>query len=446
METNEVDPGQSFTGGQSWLSVTVFNRIMIIKSSVANFYYGNYVMKIDASNTGTINLSVESARDTLEREKTQLVSGLKHIENVLIRTSTMFKSEALILRNHYFLLGNLQSIVNKKDNETVVRLKNDHLKSAQGKNMLKSWLYGSRYENEKKAAAEHFGVKGGDLSAGEAIRILERKMNDKSNRLSLLQREVRRAKGKQTSLNEMKAGVEQKLRNLAASEKKSSDEKKAAETLRNDFSLLYQSNTGCEAINVMARFLYGQAKSVINLSSDKVIAEYKRIHVDDIFQKSNRAFIYTIRAGCTQLPQLVRKAAQAWYTPGGKTITTHCGQGMTQKGIGALISQFNRDRAQGSDTIYKAGQFFSTFREARVAQDIASKSQNAVKVVFDIKGNSGSTIAISDGLHFANREREIVYSPLAKFKVSAITQDRSGVYRIKLEETADENNARPLPY
>ncbi len=403
-------------------------------------------MKNDAINTGTSSLTIQSTKNTLERKKTQLVTRLKSIENVTLQTRVIFKNEAQVIRNLYFLLGNLQSVANRNDNKTVVRLKIDHLKPARGSNFIKNWLYSRRYNNEKKAAAEHFGMKGIDLSVGEAMNILEQNISRKNNRLSLLQRQIRQMKSEHVDLNDMKSGVEQKLREMAASENKASNEKKETETLRNDFSVLYQSNVGCEAINAWARFLYGQATSVINLRSDEVIAEYKRVHGDDVFAKGNRDIIYIIQARCAQLTQLVREATQAWYTPGGKNITTHRGQGMTQKGIRTLISQVNRDRARSCDTIYKTGQFFSTSREAKVAQDFASKNQNAVKVVFDINGNSGSAIAVSGGLSFVNREREIVYSPLACFKVTAIRQDRSGIYHITLEETAAGNNALPLPY
>lgn len=404
-------------------------------------------MKTNAiNNTGTNNVTIHATRNASEEEKTLLASKIKQVENVLLTMTAKLKNEATTVRDCYFMLGSLQCISNKKGKEAVVRLKNDRFKPGQSNNIVKNWLHGSRYQLERKAAVECFGLKGKDISAGEGMAILEQNMESKNNRVSLLQRQIRQTKSEYHHLHEMKSDVEQKLRAVITAEKQARDSQEAVNDIRHDFSTLYQSDAGCKAINAQARFQYGHAQAGGHLRSDEVIAEYKRVHGDEVFSKGNKDILYTIQARCSQLAQLVSEAAKAWYTPGGKNSTTHRGQGMTPDGIRTLIRQFNSDRVNHSDTIYQTGQFFSASGDIRVAHRFASESQDAVRVIFDIKGNSGRTLAVSGGLSFMNREREILYSPLARFKVTAITREHSGIYHIKLEETGEKNNVRLLPY
>lgn len=132
---------------------------------------------------------------------------------------------------------------------------------------------------------------------------------------------------------------------------------------------------------------------------------------------SNARIVNTIKAHCSNLPKLVNTGAQAWYTPSEKNITTYRGQGMRQSGIDTLITQFKKDASSETKTAYQLGQFFSTSTNVNVADDFANRSQDDVKVMFTVKGNSSNGLSIPGGLSF-NNEGEKLYSPLANQSIA----------------------------
>jgi translation initiation factor 1 (eIF-1/SUI1) len=221
---------------------------------------------------------------------------------------------------------------------------------------------------------------------------------------------------------------------------------KQKEREREDFSLIYQSNAGCKAINREARYYYRNVGSGGYVSKSDVIGEYKKAHGDDVFNHGNKNVISKIKSLCSDLAGLVKKSAESFYTPTEWNKTTYRGQGMTPEGIRKLITQFNSDESNKTETVYKVGQFFSTSLHKNIAEDFANRSKDAVKVIFEVKGNSGHGVTAQYGLQFEGHEDEELYSPLAKFKVTDISKTMSNTYHVKLEEVTDVVSERLLPY
>ena len=142
----------------------------------------------------------------------------------------------------------------------------------------------------------------------------------------------------------------------------------------------------------------------------------------------------------------MKTASKAWYTPAEKNMTTYRGQGMTQSGINTLISQFNAAKYNETEIVYNLGQFFSTSGDINVASDFAKRSQDDAKIIFEVNGNSSNRLSIPGGLSFENNEDERLYSPLANFKVTAVTKAPSNTYHVTLEEVTKGDRALLLPY
>jgi len=81
----------------------------------------------------------------------------------------IFREFGLIMLNH---------ILRKHGNDATVRLKDGELKFGKGRNALKNILFGSRYKQEREAAAMHFLGKsegrGKEISVSEAIAMYDK--------------------------------------------------------------------------------------------------------------------------------------------------------------------------------------------------------------------------------------------------------------------------------
>lgn len=216
---------------------------------------------------------------------------------------------------------------------------------------------------------------------------------------------------------------------------------------RNDFSAIYQSNAGCKAINSQAHYLFGASTKEAKLSGSEMIAEYERVHGSNIFSGDNKKIKFTLKSKSKDLSELVKTAAKNWYTPSEKNITTYRGQRMTLKGLEALVEQFNADKNSSNAATYQLGQFFSTSTKASVARKFATESPKDYKVMFTVKGNSGSGLNVSGGLRFNNDEGEVLYSPHANFTVTKLTHStKNNTYNVTLEEVKPQQGAKLLPY
>ncbi|WPA93773.1 ADP-ribosyltransferase domain-containing protein [Providencia zhijiangensis] len=344
-------------------------------------------------------------------------------------------------------LNELGGISDQHGKDSHVRLKNGHFKVGQGSNFLKNIFSGGRYQSERKEAAQNLGITKGSISVSDSIKILEGKKNEAAQKLVSLNKELNTEK---QNIQNIKKELEPITAQLKKIELQETADKKAAEKLtnqRNDFSAIYQSNAGCKAINSQARYLFGASTQAASLSSNKVIAEYERVHGSDIFSKGNKELKFTLKSKSEDLSELVKTAAKNWYTPSEKSTTTYRGQGMTQKGLEALVEQFNADKNSSNVATYQLGQFFSTSSNPKVAQNFATQSQDEHKIMFMVKGNSGSGIAVSGGLRFNNDESEVLYSPHANFTVTKLTHSsKNNTYNVTLEEVKPQQGAKLLPY
>lgn len=369
--------------------------------------------------------SLQSAKAELQNKERTLGSEIRGVKNSIDKLDTSIKS-------NQSSLNTLNAISDKHGGDASIRLKGNNFKPGSG-NALFS---GSRYQKERADAATKLGVPGKEVSASKAISIVSSEIKNDKAELTSLKQDLGH---KETELKDVRIRQvrEGKMGNVTTA--KASTDKANAQTkqARENFSLIYQSNAGCKALNAEARYQSGQSKTPGSLSGSKVIAEYQRSKGDDIFSGGNKDIKNTINSCSTNLSSLVKTGAKAWYTPGGDTIKTHRGQGMTQEGFKALTN----------GQAYKLGQFFSTSTNPRVAETFANSSKEALKVMFEIEGNSSRGIFVGNGLKFDNNEGEKIYSPLANFKVlRKVSADTNGICKVVLKEVKPSDNAPLLPY
>lgn len=373
----------------------------------------------------------------------QKISDIKNCATELNKSITAYKKNIV---GNQSLLKSLQSVSAKHGENASVRLKNDHFKYAQASNFFKKTFHSNRYQTEREAAVKKVNAEGSTVSAGMVINTLQSKIDSALSKVNELKKEVAECDKKIDNIETRKYGIEKEIDKLAKIE---TDAKKADEKnhkTRQDFSLIYQSNAGCKALNIEARHQFSRAPSAGNVSGNKVVEEYRRVHGYEIFSRGNKALESTIKANCSNLSELVKTGAKAWYTPTGKNITTYRGQGITPRGINKLISQFDTDKQNKTETVYNLGQFFSTSRHVNIASDFAKRSPDNEKVIFKVKGNSSNGLSIPGGLSFENDEGERLYSPLANFKVTAVSRVASNTYNVTLEEVTKSDKAQLLPY
>jgi hypothetical protein len=67
------------------------------------------------------------------------------------------------------------------------------------------------------------------------------------------------------------------------------------------------------------------------------------------------------------------------------------------------------------------------------------------KLCSKVKGNSSNGLSIPGGLSFENDEGERLYSPLANFKVTAVSRVASNTYNVTLEEVTKSDKAQLCP-
>ncbi|CNH87147.1 NAD:arginine ADP-ribosyltransferase [Yersinia aldovae] len=396
-----------------------------------------------SKSSGLVATAKPLGKNELHQEKNTLCASIQKVENVLIDVNREIKATTNHLNTNNVLLTSLKGIASKRGDDANIRLKNDHFKLGQGSNFLKNLINGGRYKLEQRAAATKLAVKGSEVSARTGISTLTQQIETIKESLLSLTSEQKSNNTESVDLNAKLKDVNRQIEtfNKAKTAADKADNKNKA--LRNNFSMIYQSNTGCKAINTEARHQFGNANQSAKLNGNQVIAEYVKTHGDNVFSGGNAPVKSAIQSHCSDLSTLVKDVAKAWYTPTDTTTTSHRGQGMTQDGINKLITQFKNDSV---GSVYKLGQFFSTSKDVGVAKNFADRTGDSVKIMFEVKGNSGRGIAVSGGLKFENNEREVLYSPLAKFAVTDIKGNNSTGYTIKLNEVEQNTKAKLLPY
>ncbi|WP_143135922.1 hypothetical protein [Burkholderia ubonensis] len=223
----------------------------------------------------------------------------------------------------------------------------------------------------------------------------------------------------------------------------SEERRQRAMQVRKDFSLVYQSNVGCRAINLAARAMFANQGTAPSLRGKEVIEEYQRSFSDNIFRNGNKDLKYKIEAWCEDLKLNVRAAADAFYTPtSSRHIVSWRGAVLTQKGLEKIQTSIKQS--------FAAGQFLSTSTKKEVAQSFCGIRRGDVPVLFRINGNSGNGVRVGNGLDFISAspggEREILYSPKARFRIESVTPAHSAQYDYEIHLRELENgSARPIP-
>ncbi|EPZ8124925.1 ADP-ribosyltransferase domain-containing protein [Yersinia enterocolitica] len=402
-------------------------------------------MNISSTNksSGLVATAKPLGKNALHQEKNTLCASIQKVENVLTDVNREIKATTNHLNKNNALLTSLKGIASKHGDDANIRLKNDHFKLGQGSNFLKNLINGSRYKLEQQAAATKLAVKGSEVSARTGISTLTQQIETIKESLVSSTSKLEKNQTEYAGLNTKLKGVDQQIETFNKAKTAADKADNNNKALRNNFSMIYQSNAGCKAINAEARHQFGNANQSAKLNGNQVIAEYVKTHGDNVFSGGNAPVKSAIQFHCSDLSTLVKDVAKAWYTPTDTTTTSHRGQGMTQDGINKLITEFNNDSA---GSVYKLGQFFSTSKDVGVAKDFADRTEDSVKIMFEVKGNSGRGIAVSGGLKFENNEREVLYSPLANFAVTDIRGDGAKGYTIKLNEVEQDTKAKLLPY
>ncbi|MGL4978293.1 MAG: ADP-ribosyltransferase domain-containing protein [Plesiomonas sp.] len=390
--------------------------------------------------------AIQQNRARLFDSKSCLSRKIFDIKNTVIKKNKDITAHKNNITRNRTLLKSLQSVSGVHGESITVRLKDGRFKIGQASNVFKKIFNESRYQMEREAAIKKIDAKGSRVSAVQVMKTLQSRIDSDLNKVNELSKEVDGSNQKISIYGTKISSIEKQIAPLT---KMVNDANKANEKNlkdRENFSAIYQSNAGCKALNVEARHQFGNVPIKGKVNGSEVVEEYRDRHGYEIFSRGNKELKSTIEINCSNLRELVKTGAEVLYTPTEKNITTHRGQGITLDGINKLYSTFKRDLENKTVTTYSLGQFFSTSTYKNVAQDFAERSQDKLKVIFQVKGNSGNGLSIPGGLSFENKEGEILYSPLATFKVTAVSQDESGIYHISLQEVSKADRAQILPY
>lgn len=382
----------------------------------------------------------------LVRNRNKIAKNISDIKNSIDAINKRTVAGNNLCNEYRLLLKNLVKVTCKHGDNATVRLKNNCLKPAEARNFFKKIFHGNRYQTEREAAAKLIQAAGDKVSAGEARATLQARLDATISKLDEIKAEASRHNIKLNDLKAQKDAIQKDIDELTETGKAAKEAEDTKNKARQNFSMIYQSNAGCRMLNAEARHQFGNALSRGNLKGSEVIAEYCSAHGYEIFSSGNKQLKFTIKSNCDDLQGLVKMGAEVLYTRAGKNITTYRGQGMTPNGIAKLIKQFNADKQNNTKTVYQPAQFFSTSLKMDVANDFAKRSQDSVKVIYKVTGNSSNGLSIPGGLPFNNDESERLYSPLANFTVTNIVKTRQGNYLVNLEEVNKVNNAQILPY
>lgn len=421
-----------------------------------------------ASTTSTTKISSPLTKPELTSQRIALGNQLKEVKNKSLQisgeTAKLDQSTAACKS----LVSVLSNISSQHGDSASVRVKDGNLKFGQGSNLLKNLFNGGRYQKERQAAAEKFGLQGNKtISVAEGKKSLQGVIEANTQKKRDLENTHRALNTQEKELKQTLADVDYELSTIDLAESKSfQDTERTSPTaatsrssgvketkvlsakekeLRSTFSKIYQSNAGCIGINAESRHQFAGSQKPGQLGSGKVADEYIRVFGDNHFTGGNKEVLQTLKHyGTSVLPSLVKEAAESWYTPSEETIITHRGQGMTEEGIEKLKNDLNKNYT------YSPGQFFSTSESKEIAANFAKNSSDTIKVIFEIKGNSSNQVVVRGGLSFGaapkSKEREKLYSPLANFKIDDIKKDANGIHRVKMSEVAQVKKPKILPY
>lgn len=379
--------------------------------------------------TNVSNQTIQKAQNTPQSTERAITKELKNVKNSIEQLDIKIES-------YKSTRNTLVAIAKKSGEKASIRLKGNNFKPGSGN----AFFSGNRYQKERLEAAKLLGVKGNVVSASEAIKILSSQIDSFEGEKAELAKNHTTDKPKNVGQqsNNGKVGT---VKTAKISTNKSDAEKKEN---REKFSLLYQTNVGCEALNAEARCQSGQSKMAGRLKGDDVILEYRKVHDYEIFSGGNAKIERNIETYSKNLKEIVHNAADAFYTPSRTIIDSFRGQDMTSQDLNTLFEQFKENK----DQVYKPGRFFSTSKNIDIAKQFIQKENAMKKVIFEIKGNSSNPVIVRNGLAFGHKvtEEERLYSPKAHFKINNFVKNsKTGIYKIQMEEVAQTQHAKLLP-
>ncbi|WP_156484910.1 hypothetical protein [Erwinia sp. ErVv1] len=351
-------------------------------------------MPVSAVNQNTsptlneVSTSIYNLR-TEQKKITRKISEIKNTQATLART--IDPCEKTISSNDLSLIE-LNKVADKYGKDARVRLKEDHFKYGEPRNLLKKLFHGYRYKIECRDAVKKIKRRTNKLSAEIAIKTIEKEKNNEMSKRDELKKDYNINALKIKELTEKEKHISLELDEIRETYIELTKEKREGDMKRENFSMIYNSNAGCKAINHEARHQYGLMREGGKLDGNKVVDEYCRAHGDNIFNRGGAKYKDIIKTECYNLKNLVENAINDFYTPSNKMSTTYRGQRMTNESINTLISQYNTDMKHKDYTVYQTGQFFSTSSVKTIANGFANRSQSSDKVMFTVKGNSGNDI------------------------------------------------------
>ena len=393
-----------------------------------------------------------SSQDLQKQLQAMNTENVKQYKNLLCDHIRAIKNKAAPVneeikgkQNQLHLLNETLSTIKKLKNEHgkngVIRLKNGTYKNGDSSSFFKrvTGYQSNRIENERKAAAAALTPNGNSksittLDAEESVSSDVLAITEEINRL---EESKPGGKGNLEKQQIKLETVESVLSNRAKKEEAIAQQKK--ESYENH-CILWHTNAGCKALNETARSIYRREGNKASLHSYMVIDEYER-NIDKIFARGNAHMKDRIHESCVgDASAIVETFAKELYVPSKNSSTTYRGQGMTSAGIKRLIENHKKSPQKK----YVTGQFFATSKKEATALDFTGR--DAVKVLFQVKGNSSQVLSLPNGLEFhGSREDERLYSPLANFKVTDIKLS-GGLYRVNLVETNSTGSAEKMPY
>jgi len=215
---------------------------------------------------------------------------------------------------------------------------------------------------------------------------------------------------------------------------------------REMFSTIYQTNSGSAAINQLARLISGDSNKPYSLEAKSVTDEYKRVFGADTFDSKKlnetKRDLNIWSGNHELLTELVEFAQTDFYNANGSWGTYFRGARSTHEGI----RQIERDFLAGKDTVYHPAGFFSTSTNKDEALGfLTHQNPDPLRVLFTVEGYSGCGLSVTAGLAYNRSEREVLFSPQAKFIVTAFAET-AGRYEISLKEVDSSNQSVALPH
>lgn len=212
-----------------------------------------------------------------------------------------------------------------------------------------------------------------------------------------------------------------------------------------EFCTIYQSNSGCKSMNETARAIFGNGGKITPIDHKAVYNEYYRCCEDQLRPSEWRTKKTELSYLCKgNIKTVVSNIAEDIYQPSKNEIITYRGQGITNAGFEKIKSDLKDASTRNKRPIYNAGQFFSTAVNKDLAESfsVAHRGKNETAIMFEIKGNSSTTMHADHDLQFnIGRDNEEIYSPLASFMVTKIVGNT-----IYLSECDRRDKGISLPY